>query len=327
MTHILPFVDFHFSTVRRGFYSPSIVGMMKDGSRAYERILNVSLPQFSKAVNPIVLLFGTKEERTIEEMQIAQEMQEMGVSKMIPVGENVAMQSIKPESVFQDFEIARNVIFRDLAMRYDVNFQALEEQEQTATEFIGKTKAELKSIQGLYTINAGSFALLAEYSVAMGAEFWTKSDDRITEISIGALAEETELQITLGETLGELKDWDGSFVTETDLKMPVSTQDKRQSINEMEAAIANVFYGRPFTSVKEIELEIDSLVQRAILNDLDDTYTRKKFITKAQRMIESREAQQQQMMPQEQEIKGEQVNEDVSRELSPNAFLSEAGLN
>ncbi len=321
----LPFVDFHFTKNNRGFYSRSMVGEIKDAANAYEKILNISLPMFSKAVNPITLLFGSKSERTNEQLMIAQELQELGVPQIIPVGENVQMHSIKPESVFNDFEIARKVILRDLAMRVGVNFQSLEEVEQTATEFVGKTKTELTAVQSIYTKNETSFSRFAEYVIALVGKYWDAGDTREFKVLVDESAG-SEVGLSISEVLDEIKDWRGCFSTETDLKMPQSTQDKVQAISEMETAIANVFYGRQFKTSEEIELEIDGLIKRAVLRDLDDVYTRAKLIKKAEIILTGGGEPSVQPPVDNPAPPKNPANEDIATELAPNSFLAEAGM-
>jgi hypothetical protein len=121
------------------------------------------------------------------------------------------------------------------------------------------------------------------------------------------------------------REWRGSFETEVDLKMPVSTQDKAQAINEMEVSLANVFYARPFSSVDEIRIEIDALHKKAIMRELDDVYALDKLIQKAELIIAARQTAPEAMsaVP---EVNQGQVNQDVARELSPQTELAQAGL-
>jgi len=321
----LPFIDFHFSSVKRGLYSVSMIGMMKDAGEAYRKILNASLPAFSRAVNPIVMLLGATEERTVEEMKLASELQDLGVNPTIAVGEeNVRMQTVAPQGIFQEFEAARTVVFRDLAMRYDVNFQALEEQEQTATEFVGKTKSEIKAIAGLYTINKTAFNRLAEYITSLAARYWKNSDQRPMEIVVSEEDEDT-IELKVSEAMITLKEWTGSFETEVDLRIPASTADKATAITEIIAELGQLFNTIPFSTMEQATPFLDLLFEKISLRELNNVVSRAELLKMANSLIETRtQVQAPQDIPQQPQAT--EQNQDVAAELAPQSFLAESGL-
>ena len=321
----LPFIDFHFSSVKRGLYSVSMIGMMKDAGEAYRKILNASLPAFSRAVNPIVMLLGATEERTVEEMKLASELQDLGVNPTIAVGEeNVRMQTVAPQGIFQEFEAARTVVFRDLAMRYDVNFQALEEQEQTATEFVGKTKSEIKAIAGLYTINKTAFNRLAEYITSLAARYWKNSDQRPMEIVVSEEDEDT-IELKVSEAMITLKEWTGSFETEVDLRIPASTADKATAITEILAELGQLFNTIPFSTMEQATPFLDLLFEKISLRELNNAVSRAELLKMANSLIETRtQVQAPQDIPQQPQAT--EQNQDVAAELAPQRFLAESGL-
>lgn len=321
----LPFIDFHFSSVKRGLYSVSMIGMMKDAGEAYRKILNASLPAFSRAVNPIVMLLGATEERTVEEMKLASELQDLGVNPTIAVGEeNVRMQTVAPQGIFQEFEAARTVVFRDLAMRYDVNFQALEEQEQTATEFVGKTKSEIKAIAGLYTINKTAFNRLAEYITSLAARYWKNSDQRPMEIVVSEEDEDT-IELKVSEAMITLKEWTGSFETEVDLRIPASTADKATAITEILAELGQLFNTIPFSTMEQATPFLDLLFEKISLRELNNAVSRAELLKMANSLIETRtQVQAPQDIPQQPQAT--EQNQDVAAELAPQSFLAESGL-
>lgn len=328
----LPFVDFHYSLTKRGFYSMSMIGMMKDLAEGFRRILNASLPVFEKSVNKILFLFGAKDDQFVEEMQLALETQKLGLNPMIAVGnESARIESIAPDSIFSDFEAAKKVIFDEASDRFDIDFARLSQETVKATVFIGKTKTELQAISGLYTINRHGFNRIAKYVTSIAGKFWKKSDKRIVDVFISE--EEIEsVPLPLSDALDVIKEYDGAFETDVDIKIPLSSSDKAQAMIEMEQGVQNLFYNIPFQSIEEIDVDIDSLVKRAALRGLDDIYTKAKLIKKAQDIIKSRQQQQEALQAEavgiEQEDaavpQGNDVNRDVAAELSPNKLLAEA---
>ena len=131
-----------------------------------------------------------------------------------------------------------------------------------------------------------------------------------------------------------IKAYDGVFRTDTDLKMPTSTADKVTAIAEMEARKTDLFYGKQWSTIDEIKLDIEALSYQASLLDVEELYTKAKLTRKAKAILESRQPQE----PQQQGSAsaqpggqaaagiGQQANQDVAKELSPNKLLAEAGI-
>lgn len=328
----LPFVDFHFSNVRRGFYSMSILGMLKDISESYEKGFNAILPVFHKAVNPIVMLFGNSDERINEEIQIASELQALGDTPIISIGsENVDMKTLTPgEGVFSALEQLRIVSLRDATQRFGINFQALEEVEQSATEFVGKTKATAVAKNAIYKINARGLSRLAKLITQLAILYWKSDDSRLVKFDItedGTISE----AIPMGELLILLKEMTFDFDVETDIRIPMSTQDKDQAMQEMENSVRLLFYNTPFQSVEEIMPEIEALYARAVFRNMDNIYTKKRLVDKANIIINARTQaiapEQNTSSPQEGQPIEKQLSQDIKKELAPQTFLSQANLN
>lgn len=322
----LPFIDFHYTTVKRGFYSMSMIGMMKDISEVYRKLLRVALPVFEKAVSPLLLLAGTSDQRAIEEMQLAREMQQIGLSKMIPIDGDVRVTSVAPDaSIFASFQQARQVALSDANMRFGIDFQALEQQEQTATEAIAKIKIESKAISGLFTINRFSFNRLAKYTTALATNFWSKGDKRIMKIALTDGDDEL-LEVDMGIVLAVAKDWTGDFETETELKMPMSTQDKANAIREVEGFKTEVLYGKRFVSIEQIESGIEGIYAFASLRELDHIYSKSAITKEAEQILVSLQPPEAEQITEGEEVTEGAVNQDVSAELAPQTMLAEAGV-
>ena len=312
----VPFIDAHVSNVRRGFYSPSAIGLMKDKTKEIEKIFFYSIPMFRKAVNPILLLLGSKDERLQEEIALASEMQGMGHSYIIPTNENVQVSEIKPQSVFNDVESARVLLSRELSAVFGFNVQELEEVEQTATEFVGKSKAELKAISGLFKTNSGFFEKMAEYSVALAAKFWKTNDDRLVKFQDELGSSNTT---DMGTAIFMLKEFTGSFKVETDLKMPVSTADKRQANQMLIGMVNNLLAASPQMSKEAIDMQVEAIEFEASLSDMDHIYSKPKLnaMFKAQKTPVALASPK---------VQREQVNQEMQNELAPQTFLAQAGL-
>lgn len=332
----LPFVDFHYSTVKRGFYSISIIGMMKDLAEAYRKILNSALPIFQKTVNKILLLFGGGNEQlvgdpgvsgsTVEELQIAMEQQQLGMNPYVNLPESTRIDTLSPDpGIFQDFTLAKRAIFEEASDRFDINFLQLSTTEATATVFIGKTKTELQAISGLYKINRSGFNRLAEYTVALASKFWNKTDKRLISVAVDESGED-EVSVGVGEAVLSIREWSGSFETDVDLKMPLSTADKASALNELSAAFNNLFYAVPWTTVEEIEQDIDILVKRADLKEMGDLFSKPRMLAKARKVLESRQPPEPPQPEEVAELAGAEQNVDVRRELAPQTALKEAGI-
>lgn len=331
---LVPFLPFRVAqfapkSERRGLYSPSIVGMAKDGVQTYQKLLNVSLPVFSKMVNPILLLLGDSSQREIEEMQIAAELQQLGVSQMIPIsGQGAGVQELKPQSIAADFEQFRTIVMRDLSQRFDINLQALEEVEQTATETVAKVKIELKAIQGLYKINADDFfgGLISDM-VAIYYKHGNKHTKRKLSISLGGDTDES-IEIEMKVALLEVAEWTGSFKVETDLKLAVSTQDRANALFEIENFKRNALYGVQFTSLEQIQSSINAVYKLAVLRDLDDVFSKKALVQEAEMILQGQQPPPvQEAQPTNEGVTNEGVtNEEVAGELAPQSFLADAGI-
>jgi hypothetical protein len=323
----LPFIDFHFSNVRRGFYSMSIIGILNDISEVYRKALKAALPVFHKSVNPLIMLFGAVDDRIHEEIQIAQELQSLGETPLIPVGqENVQMQSITPEGgIFDTFERLRNTVLRDATSRFKINFQELEDVEQTATEFVGKTKATAVAKTAIYRLNRRPIERIFKYIVQLAISYWDSDDKRLIRFDLDETGDVQE-ELPMGLVLTALKDISFEFTAEVDIRVPMSTQDKDSAMKEMEGSVQNLFYSIPYQSTDEISMEIDGLYNRAVFRELDHIYTKKKLMEKAQLILDART--QATVEAQAVEGGGQQgpANEDIARELAPQSFLKEANL-
>ena len=178
----------------------------------------------------------------------------------------------------------------------------------------------MKAIGGLYKINTSGFAKLAEYAVALAAENWKMSDEREIKFTDDA---GTEGKLAFNIALLELKEWTGTFIVETDLKMPMSTQDKAQAINEINQLLISMAYTIPFSSMDEVELRIATVEAMAGMRDLDHVFTKPK-ISKVFELVLAGQ-QQQQVNVQPPTVEGtEEVS--IEQELAPQAMLAEAGL-
>jgi len=315
----LPFIEFHATDTRRGFYSPSVIGLAKDKTRPMASALFTSMPIFAKRVNPILLMLGSNQDVS-EQMSLATELQEMGESHIIQTQDQAQIQTVSPQSIFAEVEEMRVMLYRELSAAFGFNVQELEEVEQSATEFVGKTKAELKAIGGLYKINTKGFSKLAEYAIALAAENWKTSDEREINFTDDA---GVEGNLAFNIALMELKEWTGTFIVETDLKMPMSTQDKAQAINEINALLINQAYSIPFKSMDEVELRIATIEAMAGMRDLDNIFTKPKISRVFELVLEGQE--QAIVDAQAPQVEGE-PDQTVEQELAPQAALAEAGL-
>jgi len=319
----LPFVDFHYSRVKRGFYSMSMIGMMKDIAESYRKMLNAALPLFHKAVNKILFLFGAEDDQTVEEMQLAYEQQKLGLNPMIAVEKGVDVKAVGPDSgVFRDFQLAKQEVFAEASDRFDIDFQRLSSDEVKATVFVGKTKTELQAIAGLYTINKTKFDLLAEYVMYLASRHWDLDDSRIMDVSIN---DDIEITMSIGKALSLFAGFEGYFDTDVDLRMPTSSTDRANAISRMDQQVFNLFYGRPFKSEQEIELEIQSIAAQARMQDIDDIYTVSALKKKAFAMLQSQFATQSLGQGRVGGVEDES-NRDVAQELAPQRALAQAGV-
>jgi len=134
----------------------------------------------------------------------------------------------------------------------------------------------------------------------------------------------------MGTALASIKDWSGRFYTESDLRMPMSTQDKAQSLLEVGQVFQNLFYNIPFASVEELDLDISGFLELVSLRDLDHVYPRHKLIEKAQKILEARNQGQPvgegEQPPEEAAQETPGVVEDVKRELAPATVLAQGGV-
>ena len=193
--------------------------------------------------------------------------------------------------------------------------------------FVGKTKTELQAIAGLYTINKTKFDLMAEYVMALASRHWNLNDARIIQV---AITEEDFIPLTIGRSLEVFQESGIYFDTDVDLRLPSSTTDKANAMTEMEQLVFSTFYGRPFTTTEEINLEIQALAYRARLRDIDEVYTVASLEKKARAILSSQQAPQESQMGQGAQPSSPDVqnpaNEDVAKELSPNKALAEAAI-
>ena len=133
------------------------------------------------------------------------------------------------------------------------------------------------------------------------------------------------LEIPVGRLIEELKAWRGDFHIETDLKMPMSTQDKAQGIIEVENFKKAGLYGTQYGSIEQIQSTINAIYRLAVLRDVDDIYTKQLLIQEAEQVLAGFQAQAQQQQVVEATQEGVS-NEEGAQELAPQSVLAEANI-
>lgn len=328
----LPLIDWHFTNIGEGICTNSMIGEMADIANSDQRILNLGIPGLEKVVNKIIAIFGADVDqlnganRTIrDEIMLARERQVAGVNPIVPLPAGADIKTIEPASnVVSDFMNIKQIMADIASDRFNVDFSRNSADEVKATVFVGKTKAEIQAVQGLYKLNRHKFDRMAEYSVSLASRLWNTTDKRQISVVIDTETGDT-VKRSIGELIVTLKSWGGRFVTDIDLKIPLSVADKSQAIVDLETQKTNIFYGKPWQSIAEIKDELVVLGERARLAGLDDLYSLSVLVDKARAILAGRNNMQ--AMGMKDAVKGEGLDalpDDVEEELSPNKELAVA---
>ena len=325
---ILPYDLFHFDGERFGLYSDSMIGIIKDGAESLKKLLNRLLPNIARAVNPYIILAGDDDQRTIEEMKIYNEMQNLGHTPIIQTPNDVKVSSVAPDSgpIWNAYIEGKKEILDDLGERVRVNFRVQEQQDQTATEFTGKIRQENTQIAGLNKLNVDSFAWVAEFSVDLTQQFAKKSDDREIYFSVtSTTGEAQDFQANLGEVLAILEDWTGTFAIDPDLKATLSEQEKRivrqNTFLQLQTLLQGLDYqtkeeAMPFVKLQYQDIVANQMENDISMKDLNDMVEsilerRKQQLEQAQALEEAGQAAQGQL-PEEAAMQAEQVPQAIA---------------
>jgi hypothetical protein len=326
---ILPFDMFHFTNERYGIYSPSMIGVIKDGAEALKNALNKMLPNLARAVNPYIFLLGDTDQRTIEEMKAYNSMQEQGYTPVITAsGEGVQMQSVAPnaDQIWSAFERMRSVVLNEIGQRLRINFRVFEEVEQTATEFVGRETQENKQVASLNRDNKYTWEWCADFTIALLKEYGSTKDKREIIVRVAGQKSEEQFTFSVGEVLAVLTDWDGWFVAYTDIKTPMTTQERRQAVATTIARLTEFLQGMNFTTMEQAEPLIDAIYEEVVMNEQEQIITKQKLIAMAQSLIEQRgggmamEGGESAMIPEESEVPQDVQRERASPKLASQIF-------
>lgn len=337
----VPIIDMHFTrTGGEGMCTMSQIGVMADVAGADQKISNISLPGIKKVVNKIIAVWGPEgsedsgaDAETRDEIMLAQERQALGINPVIPLPAGTQIDTISPDSgIIGEYKAARSEIYAMASDRFDIDFVRLSNDDVKATVFVGKTKTEIQAISGLYKLNRGAFNKIAEYSVALAAKNWKTTDERSITVTLDKTTEDTT-SVNASVVMAALEDWTGRFVTDVDIKIPLSTSDKSDVMQNLANEEFGIFYGRPWKSIDEINRDLTNLNERARLAGLEDKYKIKDLLAKAEAMLATNPAAASATIPSNgaagaagQPMNLDTVNQDVAKELAPQTALAEAGV-
>ncbi len=337
----VPIVDLHFTKVGEGICTMSQIGVMADIAAADQKIANISLPGIKKVVNKIIAVFSPEgadiegsDAAIRDSLMLAQERQSLGINPVVPLPAGTTMETIAPDSgIITDYQAAKNIIYDVASDRFDIDFQRLSNDEVKATVFVGKTKTEIQAIGGVYKINRNGYNRIAENTVALAARTWKMTESRNIKITIDEAAEDS-IELNASVVMGALRDWTGRFVTDVDIKIPLSNADKSAALVDLDNQEFGIFYGRPWKSVEEIQRDLVGLNRRARLAGLEDDYRVASLLKKAEAILKTNAEAAAASIPRpgqvnETEKSGAMVdntNRDIAAELAPQTALAEAAV-
>lgn len=326
----LPFVDFHYTmTGAEGICTPSQVGVVADIVRVDEDILTHGTDVVVKSVNPILAVFGGGEQgvkgsgKMREIFENAWKLQRLGKSEIVPLDEQARVDSIAPDpSIIGNLAAAQRLVYSQMAARTGFDPNLATQQEMKATVFIGKTKAEIQAINALYRLNRDKFNMMEERLIALAAHYWAKDEREVNIVVNEDRGQEHAMSIST--LLPTLKEWDGRFETDVDLKMPLSTGEKENALGVLTAEKTRIFWNVNWTSVDQIMTEIDALVGRARLAGLEDYFKKSRLLEEAKSVEMTRNPEQVGEADDTARLmEGGDVPKDVREELSPNTALAQ----
>lgn len=337
----VPLVDMHFTRVGEGICTMSQIGVMADVAGADQKISNIALPGIKKVVNKIVAVFGPEgmeaegaDAYVRDALMLAQERQSLGINPLVPLPAGTTMQTISPDSgIIGEYASARQQIYEIASDRFDIDFQRLSNDDVKATVFVGKTKTELQAISGLYKLNRSGYNRIAEYSIGLAANNWRITEERTVDALINEASDDS-VKLNASVVIASLKDWTGRFTTDVDIRIPLSTADKSAAMLDLNGEEFNIYYGRPWNTIEEIQRDLIKLNQRARLAGLEDYYKMSDLLKKAQSIVQKNAAAAQTALGQQEQsgvnpgegASVDNVNQDVQAELAPQRALAEAGV-
>lgn len=325
-TAYLPFEIFHFTrSPREGIYGPSMIGIIKDGAEALKQMMNRAVPNIARSVNPFIFLFGSSDQRLKQEMRTYTEMQDMGEIPLIMAGDDqVRIESVAPQSVFPEFEGFRQVILDDMGQRLGINFRIQESIEQTATEFIGKQRQQIKAIGSLNAVNKTTFEAIPRHTIDLVRAFWKSSDKEEIGFSVSDEQNQESFRLPFGAVLEVVKDWDGEFVADTDIEVPQTSQEKALAIDEITIQLQNILNATAFTTIEQIKPTLDLLYEKIVIRGLNDIVSRQELNEMAGSLIEQRSVDGQPDQPPKRLPGGRQgvEEQEVGQELAPRVVIA-----
>lgn len=327
---ILPFIDFHYSESRRGMWGPSYMTLVKDGARIIGEVMGITTDYFPKLLNKIIMLMGpgATDENVKRQMAEAVAAQRLGMNAVVPLGsgQNVDMKTVSPDGgIIQEGLQAYRFVMQDLSEKTGIDLVSQSAPQRTATVFIGKNAAQRKAIAGVHKNNIPAYNKLATCVIAAATDILKLNNAQVQRLDVkGGVS----IEMTKEMQLKAFREWVGTFETDADLAMPVPTADKAQAVEVMMAQISNTFYAKQYTSMEEIELDVEGLAALAEMRGVGDIFTRSRIQKKAESLLKSQIAQQQMAEPsltgpQSQAAEPDQtIEERVQEEFSPQAFAA-----
>jgi hypothetical protein len=273
---VIPVVVYTADPISHLFTGRSYIGMIKDGAEALKKVLNTFLLSVPRQINPWNLLVGNANGDMVEDLKLFNAISDIGGTPIISTASaETDIKTIKPESVYNDFKAAREAILDEVGSKIGIQFRIQEKTAEKATIFIEQRKDENEATQLQKKLDKRANEEVMEIAVGLTIRNGSRKGKMYVDFGKDGIMESEEVDNKLIFQL--LDDWEGYFEADTSISETLTTPQKINALDNINATIANTFQVvaqiQP-ADVMEILPIVDSLYAKIVLMKQDKEISR-----------------------------------------------------
>lgn len=278
----LPLVAFEFSGEKKGAFPLSLYGAAKDITESYRDLLDRAFQHFKMQINPFIFLFSDAGSSIIQQMKGATQLQELGSPPIIlaPGAEKTRMESIQPNSNALDMLLNyKGLAVNELAERLGLNISKGENVKQPFSTFERRNQFENLAIANHNNINKSAFAMCADYVVDMHVLYNVGSDkEKVTITFEGEGGESLTKQINYPIAVKMIKEWDGNFSVDTNVKIPINSEEKFETMGKINEIVTADSASGIVRTQEQADLKTSMVWEMIKRADLEEQWPKKTII-------------------------------------------------
>ena len=274
----IPVLAFEFSDEKKGPYPISLYSIIKDVAVQYTDALDRAFQHFKINMNPYLFLFTDAGSTILKQMRQATKNQDLGAPPLIlaPTGENVRMESVDPNAdVFTQLQRFRDIAQDALGARLGMNFRQQEQVRQTFSEFERKNQFENQAIAFVNRVNKKAHSMMANYTFDMIRQHGeVPTDEKLLVTFKTEDGDEFSEELKFSTAIEAVRDWNGTFDVDVNIKLPVTSTEKMATINEINAIMSADIVNTMITTPDMGRMKTDVVWEKVRLRDLEDIFNR-----------------------------------------------------